>query len=68
MASLKEIAREYRDEIMDGIAWVAIWKTGRSWNAKAFWLNLETERIIETVSGIRKETDRVDSRTPERIA
>lgn len=30
MASLKEIAREYRDEIMDGIAWVAIWKTGRS--------------------------------------
>lgn len=24
MASLKEIAREYRDEIMDGIAWVAI--------------------------------------------
>lgn len=40
MASLKEIAREYRDEIMDGIAWVAIWKTGRSWNAKAFWLNL----------------------------
>lgn len=45
MVSLKEIAREYRDEIMDGIAWVAIWKTGRSWNAKAFWLNLETERI-----------------------
>ena len=29
MASLKEIAREYRDEIMDGIAWVAIWKTGQ---------------------------------------
>ena len=26
------------------------------------------ERSIETVSGIRKETDRVDSRTPERIA
>lgn len=61
MASLKEIAREYRDEIMDGIAWVAIWKTGRSWNAKAFWLNLETERIEdeemeearEIVEGIR---------------
>lgn len=61
MASLKEIAREYRDEIMDDIAWVAIWKTGRSWNAKAFWLNLETERIEdeemeearEIVEGIR---------------
>lgn len=30
--------------------------------------NERTERSIETVSGIRKETDRVDSRTPERIA
>ncbi len=39
MAGLREIAKEYRDEIMDGIAWVAIWKTGRSWNAKAFWLD-----------------------------
>lgn len=45
MASLREIAREYKDEIMDGIAWVAIWKTGRSWNARAFWLNLDTEKI-----------------------
>lgn len=45
MASLKEIAKEYRTEIMDGIAWVAIWKTGRSWNAKAFWLNCDTEKI-----------------------
>lgn len=45
MATLKEIAKEYRDEIMDGIAWVAIWKTGRSWNAKAFWINADTDMI-----------------------
>lgn len=45
MATLKEIAKEYEDEIMGGIAWVAIWKTGRSWNAKAFWLNFETDMI-----------------------
>lgn len=45
MASLREIAREYKDEIMSGVAWVAIWKTGRSWNARAFWLNLDTEKI-----------------------
>lgn len=45
MASLRDIAREYKDEIMDGIAWVAIWKTGRSWNARAFRLNLDTEKI-----------------------
>jgi hypothetical protein len=45
MASLREIAREYKDEIMSGIAWVAIWKTGRSWNARAFWLNSDAEKI-----------------------
>ena len=45
MASLREIAREYKDEIMSGIAWVVIWKTGRSWNARAFWLNSDAEKI-----------------------
>ena len=37
MASLKQIAKAYRDEILDGIAWVVIYKEGRSWNAKAYW-------------------------------
>ena len=37
MASIKEIVRYYNDEIQDGIAWVAIWKEGRSWKAEAFW-------------------------------
>lgn len=45
MAGIREIARQYRDEIMDGIAWVAIWKTGRSWNARAFWLNTDSDMI-----------------------
>lgn len=45
MASLREIAREYKDEIMSGVAWVVIWKTGRSWNARAFWLNPDAEKI-----------------------
>lgn len=45
MAGIREIAREYRDEIMNGIAWVAIWKTGKSWNARAFWLNTESDMI-----------------------
>ena len=37
MASIKEIVRAYNGEMRDGIAWVAIWKEGRSWNAEAFW-------------------------------
>lgn len=37
MASLKQIVKEYRDEIVDGCAWVIIYKEGRSWNAEAYW-------------------------------
>lgn len=37
MASLRNIVRDYRDEIRDGIAWVVVYKEGRSWNAKAVW-------------------------------
>lgn len=43
MAALNAIAREYADEIRDGIAWVIVWKTGRSWNAEAFWLNCDDD-------------------------
>jgi hypothetical protein len=39
MAELRKIAGEFRDEIMDGIVWVAVWKTGRSWNGRVFWLD-----------------------------
>lgn len=38
MASIKKVASWYNDEIQDGIAWVAIWKNGRSWDAEAFWI------------------------------
>lgn len=43
MAALNEIAREYADELRDGIAWVIVWKTGRSWNATAVWLDPDSD-------------------------
>ena len=43
MAALNTIAKEWADEIRDGIAWVIVWKTGRSWNATAVWLNSDTD-------------------------
>ena len=43
MAALNTIAREYADEIRGGIAWLIIWKTGRSWNAQAVWLDSDTD-------------------------
>lgn len=43
MAALNEVAKEFADEIRDGIAWVIIWKTGRGWNGYAAWLDPDTE-------------------------
>lgn len=49
MAALHEIARQYAEEIRDGIAWVIIWKTGRSWHAESVrpWTLLWTPYYIE---------------------
>lgn len=35
MASLRDCARCIREEAADGIAWIAVWKEGRSWKAEA---------------------------------
>ena len=37
MAALKEVAREYASEIRDGIGWVIVYRTGRSWHALTVW-------------------------------
>lgn len=59
MATLNEIARSYADEIRDGIAWVLVWKTGRSWNATAVWLNPDTDTFepddLDTAREILKQ-------------
>ena len=36
MASLRDVVKQYRDEIIDGIQWVVIFKEGRSWDARYF--------------------------------
>ncbi len=43
MAAINTIAKEWAGELRDGIAWVIVWKTGRSWNATAVWLNSEDD-------------------------
>ena len=40
MASLRDTVKDYQDELRDGIAWVAFWKEGRSWNAEYFHLDV----------------------------
>ena len=39
MASLRDTVKDYQDELRDGIAWVAFWKQGRSWNGEDFYLD-----------------------------
>ena len=40
MASLRDTVKDYQEDLRDGIAWVAFWKTGRSWNAEYFHLEM----------------------------
>ncbi|WP_455619605.1 hypothetical protein [Eisenbergiella sp.] len=55
MAALNAIAREWADELREGIAWVIIWKTGRSWNATAVWLNPDDDTFeLEDLDTARK--------------
>lgn len=39
MASLRTMVGRFRDELREGVAYVAFWKNGRSWEAEAFWLD-----------------------------
>ena len=38
MASLRDIVKQYQEELRDGIAWIAFWRVGRSWNGDYFYL------------------------------
>ena len=41
MASLMNIVSEYQDDLRNGIAWLAFWREGRSWQAETFHLDLD---------------------------
>ena len=53
MASLRDTVKEYQEELRDGIAWVAFWKEGRSWNAELF--HLEVDGTLEPFDRSRLE-------------
>lgn len=61
MAALKEIAREYASEIRDGIGWVIVYRTGRSWHALTVWSDLgnnewETDDINDALEALRLDS------------
>ena len=53
MASLRDSVKDYQEELRDGIAWVAFWKEGRSWNAELF--HLEVDGTLEPFDRSRLE-------------
>ena len=58
MAALKEIARDVASEIRDGIGWVIVYRTGRSWHALTVWSDLgnnewETDDINDALEALR---------------
>ena len=53
MASLRDTVKDYQEELRDGIAWVAFWKEGRSWNAELF--HLEVDGTLEPFDRSRLE-------------
>lgn len=60
MAALKDIAREYASEIRDGIGWVIVYRTGRSWHGLTVWSDLgnnewETDAALEYAKRIKHE-------------
>lgn len=58
MAALRDIARDVAEEIRDGIGWVIVYRTGRSWSALTLWSDLgsgewETDDLNDALEALR---------------
>ena len=54
MASLRDIVKQYQEELRDGIAWVAFWREGRSWNGEDFYLDAGDNLTAEQKSRLEE--------------
>lgn len=61
MASLRYIVNQFKEELRDGIAWVAFWKEGRSWNGEYFYEEADDTLSAEDRKRL-KEIQRTDSK------
>ena len=48
MASIRQIAQDVLYEARDGIAWIVLYKEGRSWNAECFWGLFDKQEVFTT--------------------
>ncbi len=61
MASLRHIVNQFKEELRDGIAWVAFWKEGRSWDGEYFYEEADDTLSAEDRKRL-KEIQRTDSK------
>lgn len=54
MASLRDTVKQYQEELRDGIAWVAFWREGRSWNGDYFYLEANDALTAEDKSRLEE--------------
>lgn len=47
MASIRVEAQDVLDIARDGIGWIALWKSGRSWNTMTFWPDITSDGNLE---------------------
>ncbi len=64
MATLRDIARDVAEEIRDGIGWVIVYRTGRSWSALTLWSDLgsgewETDDLNDAIGILKTDPDAV---------
>ena len=54
MASLRDTVKQYQEELRDGIAWIAFWREGRSWNGEDFYLDAGDSLTVEQKSRLEE--------------
>ena len=54
MASLRDTVKQYQEELRDGIAWIAFWRDGRSWNGEDFYLDTGDSLTAEQKSRLEE--------------
>ena len=54
MASLRDTVKQYQEELRNGIAWIAFWREGRSWNGEDFYLDAGDSLTAEQKSRLEE--------------
>ena len=54
MASLRNTVKQYQEELRDGIAWIAFWREGRSWDGEDFYLDTGDSLTAEQKSRLEE--------------